>query len=489
MTAVNGFTIAVVFILFGGAIGSLVDRYQRISVIRLSLLIQNTTVALNCIIVICIMIFQEYLKSFANEWPIYGLQGIMIFFNCISALANMTTQVSLQRDWVVVIANDIAVKRGDQDEKASSMELTKINAQCRSIDLITNIVAPMFAGAVMSFANLSTRFNGIIISAIILATWNIISYFIESSLLISIYNSIPTLEKEQPILDEASKKTFWQELKKSSRIFVIYSGYMAYFKQGILCFPGLSLATVFMTVLSFDSITIGFSKSQKISESAISIIQAIGSLTGIFGTIAFPILHNRCKFSLKITGLIGSISQLSFLLICLVSIWMPGSPFDLYPGRTAPPSTIYVNITQNETDTSQMTNNNSIFNYFFLSPTHIYTSIIMLLVGTAFSRFGLWLFDLSINQIIQENVPEKDRGIVGGVQNSLNKVFDMLKYLLVIFLPNFSQYGYLVILSVIFVFIALVLFSIYVYYTSYIKDYREVPQIDDLKEQNEESKV
>jgi hypothetical protein len=54
----------------------------------------------------------------------------------------------------------------------------------------------------------------------------------------------------------------------------------------------------------------------------------------------------------------------------------------------------------------------------------------------------------------------------------------------------------LVILSVAFVLIAFVLFSIYACFTSYVKDYREIPQSDEAKlknqefrEQNEESKV
>ena len=62
--------------------------------------------------------------------------------------------------------------------------------------------------------------------------------------------------------------------------------------------------------------------------------------------------------------------------------------------------------------------------------------------------------DLVISQIQQENVPERERGIVNGVQNSLNNFMDMLKFILVIFLPRLETFGYLIMLSFVFILIA-----------------------------------
>ncbi len=55
------------------------------------------------------------------------------------------------------------------------------------------------------------------------------------------------------------------------------------------------------------------------------------------------------------------------------------------------------------------------------------TSIITLLVAIVAARFGLWLTDLSITQILQEGVEEEYRGTVGGVQNGLNSLLDTIK--------------------------------------------------------------
>lgn len=59
-------------------------------------------------------------------------------------------------------------------------------------------------------------------------------------------------------------------------------------------------------------------------------------------------------------------------------------------------------------------------------------------------------------------MPESKRGLIGGVQNSLNTVFDLIKFAVVIFLSDISQYGYLVIVSILAVLTAFALYTSYV---------------------------
>ncbi len=74
---------------------------------------------------------------------------------------------------------------------------------------------------------------------------------------------------------------------------------------------------------------------------------------------------------------------------------------------------------------------------------------------------GLWIADLTVNQLQQERVPEEVRGRIGGTQQSLNQFFDMLRYILIIILPRMSQFGYHVCLSVLSVFIASLIYTIW----------------------------
>lgn len=64
---------------------------------------------------------------------------------------------------------------------------------------------------------------------------------------------------------------------------------------------------------------------------------------------------------------------------------------------------------------------------------------------------GLWAFDLTVTQLLQENVIESERGIINGVQNSMNYLLDLLHFIMVILAPNPEAFGLLVLISVSFV--------------------------------------
>jgi len=63
-------------------------------------------------------------------------------------------------------------------------------------------------------------------------------------------------------------------------------------------------------------------------------------------------------------------------------------------------------------------------------------SMVLLISGVCSSRIGLWVFDLSVTQLMQEFVPGPVRGIVGGTQNSLNAFFELLIFGLGLVIPD-----------------------------------------------------
>jgi hypothetical protein len=62
------------------------------------------------------------------------------------------------------------------------------------------------------------------------------------------------------------------------------------------------------------------------------------------------------------------------------------------------------------------------------------------------SYSGLWVADLSVNQLLQE-VDDQIRGTINGVQSSMNMIFDTAKFLLVIACPWPQTFGILVCIS------------------------------------------
>ena len=98
------------------------------------------------------------------------------------------------------------------------------------------------------------------------------------------------------------------------------------------------------------------------------------------------------------------------------------------------------------------------------SKKHAFTiSLILLLIGVLGARFGLWMFDLSVSQLLQEKVKEEERGVVSGVMNVFIANNDMLHYLLAIAAPDPRYFGILTFISVAFVGCGLLLYASYVH--------------------------
>lgn len=103
-------------------------------------------------------------------------------------------------------------------------------------------------------------------------------------------------------------------------------GWVAYYNQPVFL-AGMGLAFLYMTVLGFDCITTGYAYTQGLSGSVLSLLMGASAVTGIMGTVAFTWLRRKC--GLIRTGLISGVAQFACLILCAISVFMPGSPMDL----------------------------------------------------------------------------------------------------------------------------------------------------------------
>lgn len=103
-------------------------------------------------------------------------------------------------------------------------------------------------------------------------------------------------------------------------------GWVAYYNQSIF-FAGMGLAFLYMTVLGFDCITTGYAYTQGLNGSILSLLMGASAISGIFGTVAFTWVRKKC--GLIRTGFLSGTTQLTCLMMCVVSVFVPGSPFDL----------------------------------------------------------------------------------------------------------------------------------------------------------------
>ncbi|XP_056610676.1 solute carrier family 40 member 1 [Triplophysa dalaica] len=467
LTAVYGLVVAGSVLLLGAIIGDWVDKNARLKVAQTSLVVQNSAVILCGILLMVVFQFKEQLSTMYSGWLLTTCYIMVISIANIANLASTAMSITIQRDWVVVVAGD------------DRSNLADMNATVRIIDQLTNILAPMLVGQIMAFGS---HFMG----CGFISGWNLFSMCLEYFLLWKVYQKTPALaikagqkdsdnqelkhlniQKEigntegpaegSQLMNETAEEKKIAEKKASGcyqmaePLRTFKEGWVAYYNQSIF-FAGMSLAFLYMTVLGFDCITTGYAYTQGLNGSVLSLLMGASAISGICGTVAFTWIRKKC--GLIRTGFISGVVQLSCLLLCVASVFSPGSPFDLSvspfedvvkhlfgDGASRLPSDIIDSTIQNNSTTADIE----------APQINSYLSVSLLFAGVIAARVGLWSFDLTVTQLIQENVIESERGIINGVQNSMNYLLDLLHFIMVILAPNQEAFGLLVIVSVSFV--------------------------------------
>ncbi|XP_024141827.1 solute carrier family 40 member 1 [Oryzias melastigma] len=465
LTAVYGLVVAGSVLLLGAIIGDWVDKNPRLKVAQTSLLVQNSCVILCGVLLMLVFQFKEQLVELYNGWILTVCYILVITIANIANLASTATSITIQRDWVVVVAG--------QD----SSKLADMNATVRIIDQLTNILAPMLVGQIMTFGS---HFVG----CGFISGWNLCSMCVEYALLWKVYQKTPALaekagqkeqelkqlspsrdaengqspeESSQPLMNETAVVSSPDSPKKEGCCYQVAEplrtfkgGWVAYYNQNIFL-AGMSLAFLYMTVLGFDCITTGYAYTQGLSGSVLSLLMGASAISGICGTVAFTWIRKKC--GLIRTGFISGVAQLSCLMLCVASVFAPGSVFDL---SVSPFQDLYTHLMGEqslpEADHSLINMNvTTVAPAEEMPPLQSYMSVSLLFAGVIAARVGLWSFDLTVTQLIQENVIESERGVINGVQNSMNYLLDLLHFVMVILAPNPEAFGLLVIISVSFV--------------------------------------
>lgn len=425
LAAVYGVVESASTALFGPIIGQWVDKLSYLQVLQIWLLSQNLSFMVAGGAVIAILVPAD-LKS-ANVTAFISFIILINISGAVGMLSTLAGTILVEREWVIVIS----------EGQPPGLQ-TKMNSILRRIDLTCKLFAPAVTGFIISFVSLTA-------SAMTLALWNILSVCLQYWLLMSVYNGIPALKEnsqkrvskssardqnestsaypeteslissdvndlERPESSSSSKGNMIEEFLKLPYI----SAWRLYLQQDVVL-PGLALALLYFTVLSFGTLMTATLEWEGIPAYVIGIARGISATIGIAATFLYPVLQSQIS-SLR-TGLWSIWSQWTCLLLCVASIWIKGKIMSAY----------------------------------------------VLMGGVAVSRLGLWMFDLSVIQQMQDLVPESDRCVVGGVQNSLQSFLDLMTYIMGIVISNPQDFWILIMISFLLVTLAAILYSIHVY--------------------------
>lgn len=412
--------------LFGPLVGQWIEKSTYPKVLRVWLLTQNLSFIVAGVTVVGLLISPDLRITNVATFSLLVL--LINLSGALAVLSSLAGTILIEREWVVVIS-----------EGHSTSFLSKMNSRIRRIDLICKLFAPVIAGFIISFVSL-------LASAASLAIWNILSVFLQYWLLNSVYEGIPALSERSRKWDLKSTITNDQEQTPSTsheqtsrhhdtydhskdtssentmvNIFVkrvsdspYIRAWHVYLQQDVLL-PGLSLAILYFTVLSFGTLMTATLEWDGIAAYIIGTGRGISALIGISATFLYPFMETR--MSTLRTGLWSIWSQWACLLICVGSIWVKNNTKSAY----------------------------------------------LLMAGVAVSRLGLWVFDLSVIQQMQDQVSESDRAIVGGVQNSIQSFWDLMTYIMGLIISNPQDFWKLILVSFGLVTIAAIMYSVHIY--------------------------
>ncbi|KAJ7532070.1 hypothetical protein O6H91_14G071000 [Diphasiastrum complanatum] len=439
LPAMYGLVEAASVAAFGVVVGEWVDKFPRLKVAQVSLGVQNGSIVTAALAVVVLLVHPN---SAPGGFKVFiMLVALVNAFGAVGALAGLANNILVERDWVVIIA-----------EGQAPGLLTRINAGMRRIDLSCKLLAPVAVGVLMSSVS-------ILASAVLIATWNLLSVGFEYWLLYSVYSAIPALQQykdNQQVSSKTTHSSYSEDIDNDiqvadglhtaeiadyrqlptqdsnvgvvsqkqgtlvslikgleGHVFQFFHGWNVYIYQEA-ALAAVALALLYFTVLSFGTLMTAFLQMRGVPPYVLGLARAVAAAVGIAATFIYPILQARLQ-TIRV-GIWSIWLQWVFLGVSVASIWVQ---------------------------------NNKI-------------SSSMLIGGVAASRLGLWMFDLSVTQLMQESVPEAERGVVGGVQNSVQSLMDMLSYVIAVFAPRPQDFGKLVLISYGVVSTAAMLYSFHV---------------------------
>ncbi|KAI6204752.1 Solute carrier family 40 protein [Aphelenchoides besseyi] len=437
-------------------VGNWLDRHDRRYGTLSVLAVNNISVAISAaMLYFCLTLMN------AHGAVYIACISFSIIFCALSKCASEGEKLSFTKDWIVVLA-----------KREGTETLSKRNAIMTVIDQTSSVIAPIITSYSLTFLG----YRG---ACVFFVACNLAFWVVERGLLAKVYNDVaelhvrekvndydPGLREEIDLLTQRGKLSWWKRLSKMLH---------AYWRQSVFS-AAFGLSLLYMTVLGFDGLAISYGKETGLPDDVIGWFRSAGSALGIAGAATYTTAERI--FGVRRAGFTGLLLQQVFLYLCVMSIFLPGSPFDpegyarethsepwwsRFRSAFADGGSNGVNdtiasgihavdhaVSSNKMDWSTFTING-----------HSAMSIMVFFTGLTLARLGLWMADLSITQIMQERVPEEERGTVFGVQNAFCQFFSVLKDLIVLAFPDPRLFGFLIIMSVTFVTFG---FLHYIYY-------------------------
>ncbi|KAI1206426.1 Ferroporti-1 [Annulohypoxylon truncatum] len=379
--------------------------------------------------------------------------AIAVTFGIVERLSSSGNLISMERDWVVTVAAPAG----------SPYNLTHLNAVMRRIDLVCKLISPILIAAVIS------ALGSIRLGVVFTGLTSLVCIPIEVFSARRVWSGSPLLQAPRAMPPSQPTTT---QTTPSSWIARIH-GFELYFNTTVWV-PSVALALLHFNMLTWRATFTTYLINAGYSLNIITLARAIGSLFEITSTVITPRgieymgkAHHHTNSSSTDeddeagVGLIdshyGGNGDVETLIgLQRVGLWgMSWQLVNTFPVVLA----LWAISTQRDETESLLTLARRIISEQ-ASPSVGWS--IVLFSFLAFSRLGVWVFDLTTQQLTQTLVPEHQRSSFAGTENSVVNIFELLGAGAAIAFPRTEQYKWLALASIVTVIVSWIMYAFWV---------------------------
>ena len=270
-------------LLFSSALGQWVDRSSRITALLRTIIVNRIAVLVSCVTWFAILsVHHEKYKRICFI--------LALFLGMIEKLSRATNILSMERDWVPVLANsDLA------GTSSVSYNLTHLNTLMRRIDMLCKLVAPLFVSFSMGLVRSEEAM------AFVIALFSTLSWGFECWCIQQVWKSNSRARVPKPFQDvhhnSASKykrpANILEKLERlvSSTIQNIraFNESFRYYFSTPVWIPSMCAAVPHASVLTFSGTLIIYLLNAGFSLKMVTIAKFVGAIFEIASTFIFPL--------------------------------------------------------------------------------------------------------------------------------------------------------------------------------------------------------
>ncbi|KAF3933583.1 hypothetical protein ABW19_dt0205280 [Dactylella cylindrospora] len=393
--SISGIAQCITSILLSPSIGAWADRSpSRLNALKTTIIVQRFAVLAACA---CwtFLLWSPSRDGEGGSQPTglkWSILSVIVALSCVERLAAGGNVVVMERDWVPTLAPAVG---------ESSLHI--LNATMRRIDLICKVLAPGFVTLLPTgFGALeATAEHSIFWSVIVIAAMSLMSPWVEwisAQRVWSRHGLLQAPKMVDRVNEEMSEERNWGEYLRHK-----LSGLIQFCRSAVFL-PTISISLMYLSVLTFSSPMITFLLNAGFSLPVVTIARLFSSLLEVSATAVMPwgvkTIKNR---PVKYWRHVGE----DELPAVYGVIGLTSTPPPTIPGLPTP--------------------------YFSLP----------MLLGVAFSRIGLWTYDLAYSQLQQTLPPPSLRGEFTGIEQSFISASELLQWTLTAIMSRPEEFNIL----------------------------------------------